>query len=790
MNFALRIVLCLLAAATWTIATAAPPRPLPSAQPHHPGNVFLEGESVVLPVPADDATTWRLLEYDERELTSARAHGGTLDLGRLPVGFYRLKSPSHTNWISCAVLSALRAPTPASSPVAIDVAMAWFYPREKMADVSSLCALAGVNWVRDRLTWGQMETAPGKWSEPNHYDASAEAQTKAGLRVLQVIHLSPPWANPKTSRFPLDLRDAYRFNRQIGLRWKDQVLAFEPWNEADIPMFGGHTGSEMATLQKASYLGLKAGNPDMIACLNVFALPNRSQLADLHANQAWPYFDRFDLHHYVPFDAYPGVYEAFRNVAGGRPLWVTECALPVKWSGNEKLQEPVDADLRVQAERVAKTFACSLHEGSAATFYFMLPHYVEGQTQFGLLRPDLTPRPGYVALAAVGRLLADAQPLGRLRGVPETVRAFLFRARPDGRESRVLVAWTIEGEARLPVSGPVASVFDHLGRVKPLTDALTLSPAPIFVLLPEGSARQLELQAPPGTPARAPGEASPVVIQALWPEDKIVLSRSAYRLSSQNPESVPLYVYNFSDTPVTGRLEVAVPPGWRASSFEAVQIAPQSRAELRLELDCRNGEPRSLETVRVTGDFGRAGRPVLSLRITPEPNLLGRQAGITIPGAEDASLWQTTISGGNSKIISKAGAVSVQAEPESADKWVYPVLPLKPAQRPPEGITALAFTLNLEEGEGTFRALFEEENGSTYVVDLLAQPKPGETVDAVALFESAVIGAGWSKPDPNGRFDPDHIVAVKLGCNTRSSAVKFSFKDLRWVKEAGPKDGF
>jgi hypothetical protein len=46
-------------------------------------------------------------------------------------------------------------------------------------------------------------------------------------------------------------------------------------------------------------------------------------------------------------------------------------------------------------------------------FHFILGHYHEPNgVQFGLLRRDLTPRPAYVALAAVGRLLAGARTLG------------------------------------------------------------------------------------------------------------------------------------------------------------------------------------------------------------------------------------------------------------------------------------------------------------------------------------------------------------------------------------------
>ena len=411
-------------------AARVTPRPLPS----HPGNIFLEGEEVLVPVPAGRPGVWRAVDYDEHEVTVGTPREHQVSLGPLPVGFYRLQQEGQTTWISCAVLQSLKAPTPASSPIALDVAMAWFYPKAQMDTAASLCALAGVNWVRDRLAWGQMEPEPGKWAAPNRYDESALAQARAGLKVIQVNHSSPSWANTNNGRFPLDLRDAYRFYREMAKRLEGRVLAFEPWNEADIPGFGGHTGAEMASLQKASWLGLKAGSTNVIGCLNVFALHNPNQLADLNANEAWPYFDTFNLHHYAPFEDYPTLYADFRAISAGKPLWVSECALPVHWSGDPALKEPSDTDLRVQAERVAKTFASSLHEGAAEVFYFMLPHYVEGQTQFGLLRPDLTPRPAYAALAAVGRLLADARSRGRLLSETNSLRGFLFRAAPDGAE--------------------------------------------------------------------------------------------------------------------------------------------------------------------------------------------------------------------------------------------------------------------------------------------------------------------------------------------------------------------
>src|SRR5439155_19110953 len=115
----------------------------------------------------------------------------------------------------------------------------------------------------------------------------------------------------------------------------------------------------------------------------------------------------------------------------------------------------------LQAECVAKIFAASLFEGSANTFYFLLPHYSEGQTQFGLLHEDLTPRPAYVALVAVGRLLAAAKPAGRWAHEAKNVHGYLFRARPDAKEQFVLVAWCDgDGETRIRLNTPTASVFD------------------------------------------------------------------------------------------------------------------------------------------------------------------------------------------------------------------------------------------------------------------------------------------------------------------------------------------
>jgi hypothetical protein len=589
-------------------ATRAIPRP----QPSHPGNIFLKGEQIVIPAAAG-GTNWHLVDYDGKTVAEGRIEDGKVNVGQLPVGYYELTRGNGSNRVSIGVLEPLKAPTPTNSPIAIDVAMAWFFPKEKMADVASLCRLAGINRVRDRLMWQEMEPTRGDFSGHNKYDDSAEIQTAAGLQILQVSHVSASWANPNMKRFPLDLRDIYNFNREMARRWKGEVVAFEPWNEADIPMFGGHTGSEMATLQKAAYLGLKAGNSNVIACENVFAIRRAPTLADFNDNEAWPYFDTYNLHHYEALQNYPSLYADHRAVSAGRPMWTTECSVRVKWTGDEKLKELSEEDLRLQSERVTKTYILAIHQGSKAVFYFMLPHYSEGAVQFGVLRADLTPRPAFLAVAAAGRLLAGAEPLGRV-DLPEGMgQGYFFRTQTDAQASDVMIIWSKQ-DTTYELSSAPRACYDHLGRVHPIEGkTLNVGRAPLYVVLAEGSRPKL---LPPPKPTKwLAGKPANVVLQVLLPESDVVVEKSAYKMKAGETKMIPVFAYNFGTEKARGRLKTQAPAHWEAVLPEDIELAPGDRKKLILKLDGPELQGGNEARVRISGDFGEAGGTVLAFRM-------------------------------------------------------------------------------------------------------------------------------------------------------------------------------
>jgi hypothetical protein len=561
----------------------------------HPGNVFLAGEEVRVTVPKTWAG-WRAIDIDRREVGHGAAGESTADLGKLPVGYFEVREKDGPGMVTTAVLA--KTTISDNTPIALDTGISWFYSDPKqIRDACEICKLAGVKWIRDRLSWPEIETARGTWAGDTRYEKAMRIEHESGLKILQVNHISPPWAAKDTRHFPDDLRDVYNFYRGLAKRWNGLADAIEPWNEPDLDIFGGHTGCEIASFQKAAFLGLKAGDPKRPVNQAVFAIDRAETLDEFGQNEVAPYFDRYDLHHYVGLPAYSRAYGRHRAVSGGRPMWTTEFNLTIFWA-DEKTHEPSEDDLRVQGYRVSKVFSGALYEGSVKAFYFILGHYVERNLQYGLVHTDLTPRPAYIAFAAVGRLLNAAEPIGRVDLGDEKLKGFVFRTVVDGVERETLVVWSEMKPTT--VKFPAAEeAYDYLGRKLPKARKVELTRAPIFLLLPRGGSKELTVVPPPAKPKWVEGKASPVVLQLLGKGD---LKQSAFQLDETN--ELKLIAYNFGDKPARGKLSVS---GATAAKTE-IELAPGAREELTIKTD-------GAKQVTAKLDLGNAGHAVVTANV-------------------------------------------------------------------------------------------------------------------------------------------------------------------------------
>jgi hypothetical protein len=626
-------------------------RHIPMPASDHPGNVFVAGQEVSVKVATNlvhKAVRWRAMDDRGGIVGQGQIDSDNIKIGDPGIGWYRIEFLGEggevVGWTTAAVLAPLAEPTPEDSPICADSATAWFARNKpKMqADFSSLAALAGVNWVRDRMTWGELEPERDNFnSKRTTYDMAADIQKEYGLKVLQVFHGTPGWAQDKNldgerapGRFPRDLRDAYRFCRQMAVRYKGRIDAWEPWNEANIDMFGGHTVDEMCSYQKAAYLGFKAGDPDVTVGWNVYTtLPTKEHTDGLLANEVYPYFDTYNIHTYEWAHDYADLWGEARRAAGAKQLWITEADRGLKYIPDEPGHELSREDELHKARYIPQSYASSLWAGSSRHFHFILGNYSEefNGVQFGLLRKDMTPRPGYVALAAVGRLLARARCLGRLID-PEHPDAniYVFRARPDGVERDVVVAWA-EGKFDWPQRGKMSmdwpmkekwnadEVYDYLGRkVDSIPDQLTSTA--VYILLAPGKTEGLELKNV--EPAKQlGGDVCPVVLQVQMPrknsmkvEPKPWSQGYEYRIAPGKAFRLKMYAYNFASAKAVGTVELnSMPAGWTVSRKRwPLEIEAMGRQLFEADLVIPDEQDGS---IGIVGDFGALGRPMLSFRI-------------------------------------------------------------------------------------------------------------------------------------------------------------------------------
>ena len=662
---------------------------------------------------------------------------------------------------------------------------------------ANLAALAGVNWIRDRMSWGTIETAPGKFAADTIFDSSATLQARHGLKVLQVFHSTPKWATDGNldgsrayKRFPRDLRAIHRFCKAMARRYKGRVLAWEPWNEANIAGFGGHTIDEMCTFQKAAYLGFNAGEPEVVVCWNVFAGAGTALHTEgVLANEAWPYFQTYNIHTYSRPASYLSQFETARTGACGRPIWLTECGIRLRAQTERPWGElPGESELQ-QAAFIARSYASSLFAGVDRHFFFILGNYIERGVQFGLLRHDQTPRPGYVALAAVGRFLAGARCIGRVRPTGSAGQSvYAFRASPDGVKRDVLVAWA-DKQSNWPLAADVKAeaVHDYLGRHVGTKTPKTLLPQPQFVILPVGEAQKLALEARPEASPFRQGVPSPVVLQAQFPSGATALDRQAHEVEPGTETDLPLFVYNFSDRPVSGTIAVTqAPDKWQIAPRDwAVRLAPMERQPLSVRVSVPTSG-RSLlwgDTVKLTGEFGKAGRPVLSFRVVAALSKLQPTVARPLVAANEPDRWEDNIVRGGTMVHRQDPSKGVLFEMQFAqtDPWAYPRLRLIPREIPDGTLDGLALTVQLLEGTGVVRVQFIEGNGAAYLAETGLDPDVRTPQRVVALFAKAKWGS-YSRPDPDGRLQPESIRTVLVGINSRrDSTVKMAVRDLAWL---------
>lgn len=408
------------------------------------------------------AATWRLKDWRGNELKRGDwPSSGTLDLGKLPTGYYTLSNDNPPADISPLasrlgfavgepVAKAIRA---ANRFYSSDSALSWVSSHGRYHSpwndgntyltTVQLMERAGIVHTRERLT------PPRKTGNYGQYLRNAQLLKDHGIGVGGMFHDKIPDSG-ENPILPRDLVKCFTFCRDTAKAYGDTVDTWEFWNEPDI-----HYAPEpvwvFAAAAKAAWLGFKTGNPkadaEMGGLLN-FARPGK--YADvLLENDILEYTDAYVCHIYDPIGRYPEYFGLIRDLlkrhgAEDIAVRITECGTnqigPSDLSSIKPGMAAQDEGQEmVLAEFYAKSQVVLQMEGIERCDYFVFGPFVRqsGLLDRGVMRRDGTVKPIWAAMRTQIALLADATLEGKV-ALREGLRAYSFR-KPDG--SRTLVYW-------------------------------------------------------------------------------------------------------------------------------------------------------------------------------------------------------------------------------------------------------------------------------------------------------------------------------------------------------------
>jgi hypothetical protein len=538
-----------------------------------PGNVFLDNQAVRFSVgEGEGKIRVRVLDALGKVVQEKEYPEKNIALGKLPWGWYEIREGGEERGVSFAVVPNLRQKE--EGWIGVDGALSWLVSEEQLSEAAEVARRVGVRWIRDRIRWGEVEQQKGRfvWGK---YDKASQAQESKGLRVVQVFHDVPSWARADgdLQRFPDDLRDVFRFTREAGRHFGGRVRAWEIWNEADIPAFSKEPANEYAAFMKAAALGFREANSNLPLLQTSYALDSPRFAEILNANGTAAFYDIFNYHTYdapnrISLHARAHAKHRTEAKAAHLPVWLTEAGIPRAVTGGSLSLEVQ----REQANYIAKSVVASRISGTARHFFFVLPHYLENNASYGLLNKDLTPQPGYAALAIAANILGNATYKGEIRYRQPGLHIHLF----DDGTNDVLVAWTDKDEVHLPI--PLTDkAKDRLNRMEIINaygspipfkqtkeepiPSLPLSPMPLYVALPRGimvdvTANDQGEKTPKPESNRKRYEKAEVVLRLRPLEAKQSKEEEAYRISLNTAVQVEVQVYNFEGGTTQGTLQL------------------------------------------------------------------------------------------------------------------------------------------------------------------------------------------------------------------------------------------
>lgn len=347
---------------------------------------------------------------------------------------------------------------------------------------------AGVQWLRGFYEWQTIQPKQGEWNfaPTDHLVENARAND---IRLTGVFAYFAPWASADggTRKFPIKNIQFWR-DYVAGLvgRYHSDIKYWEVWNEFNGSFAENGNPAIYAELVREASIAAKTVDPTAKIGMSVASFDVGFLEAAIKAGAA-NHFDYICVHPYEKLANLSNDGEiaflnmgvtlrkmlASNNQPSDLPLWITEIGSPAPVSRND------DADT-AQAILLAKAYLLSVASGFQRIFWFEARGPSRSnQTDFGLIRPDMTLRPAYKALETLTAVLGPQPAAAGWLNLDNGGYGFLF----DTQGGNVMAAWSpAKQEIKIVFAGSVR-VYDLAGGQLTLAagKTLTLRNSPVLI---------------------------------------------------------------------------------------------------------------------------------------------------------------------------------------------------------------------------------------------------------------------------------------------------------------------
>jgi len=306
---------------------------------------------------------------------------------------------------------------------------------------------AGIDAIRDEVGWGSIEREKGKLLMPERFDTYVRRASARGLEVLLILDYANRFYDdgdrPRSSEA---IEGFCRYAEFVARHFGDDVGLYEVWNEWDIgigmpePYRKGGSPEDYIKLLKAVYPRIKAAHPEAIVMAggSTSGGVKKGWLEGIVELGALDYCDAVSIHSYNYNDKFPErgpeacsawmtdvrAMLARYNDGADVPFYVTEMGWPTHITNG-------GTDPELSASYLARLYLLARTSSSFQGLWWYdfqddgwSPKYNEDN--FGLVRPDLTPKPGYHVLADISELVGKGQYVGSLATNSENLRGLHF----------------------------------------------------------------------------------------------------------------------------------------------------------------------------------------------------------------------------------------------------------------------------------------------------------------------------------------------------------------------------